>query len=59
VQLPSKSAFIITAYPVSMKAGDFLAVGLAAILFTLLVSLYPAGKAAAIATSRSLENKME
>jgi lipoprotein-releasing system permease protein len=59
VQLPSKSAFIISAYPVSMKAGDFLAVGLAAILFTLLVSLYPAGKAAAIATTRSLENKME
>jgi len=59
VQLPSKSAFIITAYPVSMKTGDFIAVGLAAILFTLLVSLYPAGKAAAIATSRSLENKME
>ncbi|AOS83650.1 ABC transporter permease [Chlorobaculum limnaeum] len=59
VQLPSKSAFIISAYPVSMKTGDFLAVGVAAILFTLLVSLYPAGKAAAIATSRSLENKME
>mgnify|MGYP001806044535 CR=1 FL=1 len=59
VQLPSKSAFIISAYPVSMKPGDFLAVGVAAILFTLLVSLYPAGKAAAIATSRSLESKME
>ncbi|UWX58560.1 FtsX-like permease family protein [Chlorobaculum sp. MV4-Y] len=59
VQLPSKSAFIISAYPVSMKAGDFFAVGAAAILFALLVSLYPAGKAAAIATSRSVENKME
>jgi lipoprotein-releasing system permease protein len=59
VRLPSKSAFIITAYPVSMKGGDFLAVSIAAILFTLLVSLYPATKAAAIAASRSLENKME
>jgi len=59
VQLPSKSAFIISAYPVSMKTGDFLAVGVVAILFSLIVSLYPASKAAAIATSRSLENKME
>ncbi|NTU52880.1 MAG: ABC transporter permease [Chlorobiaceae bacterium] len=59
VQLPSKSAFIISAYPVSMKTGDFLAVGSAAIILTLLVSLYPAGKAAAIATSRSLEDKSE
>ncbi|MGC8775439.1 MAG: ABC transporter permease [Chlorobaculum sp.] len=59
VQLPSKSAFIISAYPVSMKTGDFLAVGAAALFFTLLVSLYPAGKAAVIATSQSLENKME
>jgi lipoprotein-releasing system permease protein len=59
VQLPSKSAFIISAYPVSMKTVDFLAVGAAAILFTFLVSLYPAGKAATIATSRSLENKSE
>lgn len=59
VQLPSKSAFIISAYPVSMKSGDFLAVGVAAMLLTLLVSLYPARKAAAIATSRSLEDKSE
>jgi len=59
VQLPSKSAFIISAYPISMKTGDFLAVGAAALFFTLLVSLYPASKAAVIATSQSLENKME
>jgi len=59
VKLPSESAFIIKAYPVSMQAWDFVAVGAAAMLFTLLVSLYPAGKAAAIATSRSLENKSE
>jgi lipoprotein-releasing system permease protein len=59
VQLPSKSAFIISAYPVSMKAGDFFAVGVSAIILTLLVSLYPAGKAAAIATSHALEDKSE
>ncbi|HHE31340.1 MAG TPA: ABC transporter permease [Chlorobaculum parvum] len=57
VKLPSESAFIIKAYPVSMQAWDFVAVGAVAMLFTLLVSLYPAGKAAAIATSRSLEDK--
>lgn len=59
VQLPSKSAFIISAYPVSMKAEDFIVTAVVAILLTLLVSLYPAGKAAAIATSRSLETKSE
>lgn len=57
VQLPSQSAFIIKAYPVAMQPWDFVTVGVAAMVFTLLVSLYPAGKAAAIATSRSLEDK--
>ncbi|NTV01383.1 MAG: ABC transporter permease [Chlorobiaceae bacterium] len=59
VQLPSKSAFIIDAYPVSMHAADFLTVGIATIALCLLVSLYPAGKAAAIATSHSLDSKSE
>jgi lipoprotein-releasing system permease protein len=59
VQLPSKSAFIISAYPVSMKPVDFLAVGVSTVVLCLLVSLYPAGKAAAIATSKSLENKVD
>jgi lipoprotein-releasing system permease protein len=57
VHLPSKSAFIIATYPVSMKTGDFVAVAVSTVALCLLVSLYPAGKAAAIATSRSLENK--
>jgi len=57
VELPSKSAFIINAYPVSMKAGDFLVVGLTAIVLTFLVSLYPAGKASSIAMSHSLDSK--
>ena len=57
VQLPSKSAFIIQAYPVNMQAGDFIAVSITAILLCLLVSLYPARKAALIATSRSLDLK--
>ena len=57
VQLPSKSAFIIHAYPVNMQAGDFIAVSITAILLCLLVSLYPARKAALIATSRSLDLK--
>ena len=57
VQLPSKSAFIIQAYPVNMQAGDFLTVSITAILLCLLVSLYPARKAALIATSRSLDLK--
>ena len=57
VELPSKSAFIIQAYPVNMQAGDFIAVGITAILLCFLVSLYPARKAAVIATSRSLDLK--
>jgi lipoprotein-releasing system permease protein len=57
VKLPSRSAFIIDAYPVSMKTGDFIAVGLTAIALTLLVSIYPARKAAAVATSHSLASK--
>ncbi|NTW52902.1 MAG: ABC transporter permease [Chlorobiaceae bacterium] len=59
IQLPSKSAFIISAYPVSMKPLDFLAVGFSTVLLCLLVSLYPAGKAAAIATSKSLDSKVD
>ncbi|NTU68217.1 MAG: ABC transporter permease [Chlorobiaceae bacterium] len=59
VQLPSKSAFIIDAYPVSMHAGDFLVVGISTIILCLLVSLFPAGKAAAIATSHTLDSKSE
>ncbi len=57
VQLPSKSAFIIHAYPVTMLAGDFIVVSITATLLCLLVSLYPARKAALIATSRSLDFK--
>jgi lipoprotein-releasing system permease protein len=57
VQLPSKSAFIIQAYPVNMQVGDFIAVSITAILLCFLVSLYPARKAALIATSRSLDLK--
>jgi lipoprotein-releasing system permease protein len=57
MQLPSKSAFIIPAYPVNMQAGDFIAVSITAILLCFLVSLYPARKAALIATSRSLDLK--
>ena len=57
VQLPSKSAFLISAYPVSMHAGDFITVGATAVLFCLAVSLYPARKAAFIATSHSLDVK--
>ncbi len=58
-QLPSKSAFIIDAYPVSMHAEDFLVVGISTFLLCLLVSLYPASRAAAIATSQSLETRAE
>ncbi|MDT9547373.1 MAG: FtsX-like permease family protein [Chlorobium phaeovibrioides] len=57
VRLPSKSAFIIEAYPVSMEMGDFLAVACAAILLSLAVSIYPARNAAAIARSQSLAMK--
>jgi lipoprotein-releasing system permease protein len=57
VQLPSKSAFIIQAYPVNMQTGDFIAVSIMAILLCFMVSLYPARKAALIATSRSLDLK--
>lgn len=57
VQLPSKSAFIIQAYPVNMQTGDFIAVSIMAILLCFLVSLYPARKAALIARSRSLDLK--
>jgi lipoprotein-releasing system permease protein len=57
VELPSKSAFLISSYPVSMHAGDFVTVGATAILLCLAVSIYPARKAAQIATSRSLDVK--
>jgi lipoprotein-releasing system permease protein len=57
VQLPSKSAFIIHAYPVYMQTGDFIAVGLTAIALSFAVSLYPARKAALIATNRSPDLK--
>ncbi|NTW69302.1 MAG: ABC transporter permease [Chlorobiaceae bacterium] len=57
VKLPSKSAFIIDAYPVSMQLNDFIAVSILAILLCIAVSLYPARKAALIATSRSLDLK--
>jgi lipoprotein-releasing system permease protein len=57
VQLPSKSAFIIDAYPVSMQASDFFVAGATAIALCFAVSLYPARKAALIATSRSLDLK--
>ncbi len=51
VPLPSTSAFIIDTYPVQMQAGDFVIVAITSILLTLLVSLYPARKAALIATA--------
>ena len=57
VQLPSKSAFIIPAYPVSMHLEDFIIVGITGVTLCLLVSLYPARKAAMIATSNSLDQK--
>jgi len=57
VELPSKSAFIIHSYPIDMQVGDFIAVSITAILLCFLVSLYPARKAALIATSRSLDLK--
>ncbi len=55
VELPSRSAFIIHSYPVNMQVGDFIAVGITAILLCFAVSFYPARKAALIATSRSLD----
>lgn len=57
VRLPSQSAFIIEAYPVSIEWGDFVAVSISAVLLCLLVSLWPARKAAQIARSRSLDMK--
>jgi len=55
--LPSKSAFIIDSYPINMQVGDFITVGITSILLCFAVSLYPARKAALIATSRSLDLK--
>ncbi len=57
LKMPSKSAFIIDTYPVSMQTVDFLAVSLATITVSLLVSLYPAFTAARIAGSKSLSDK--
>ncbi len=57
VQLPSQNAFIIKSYPVNMHPADFIVVAVTAILLCFAVSLYPARKAAAIATSRSLDLK--
>ncbi len=57
VELPSKSAFIIHSYPIDMQIGDFIAVGITAIMLCVAVSLYPARKAALIAASSSLDLK--
>ncbi len=57
VELPSKSAFIIDAYPVNMLLSDFLIVSGTTVAVSLLVSLYPAFKAAGIAGSKSLSDK--
>ena len=57
VQLPSKSAFIISAYPVSMHLDDFIIVAITGVMLCLAVSLYPARKAALIATANSLDQK--
>jgi lipoprotein-releasing system permease protein len=59
VELPSRSAFIIHSYPINMQVGDFIAVSITAIILCFLVSLYPARKAALIATSRSLDLKTD
>ncbi len=59
VQLPSKSAFIIPAYPVSMNLDDFVIVAITGVILCLAVSLYPARKAAIIATSSSLNQKTD
>lgn len=53
VQLPSKSAFIIDAYPVHMVAGDFLVVGLSTVALALLVSIFPARRASRAAEERT------
>jgi lipoprotein-releasing system permease protein len=53
VQLPSKSAFIIPAYPVSINLADFVIVAISSITLCLLVSLYPAQKAAKIAATKT------
>ncbi|WP_287373638.1 FtsX-like permease family protein [Prosthecochloris sp.] len=57
IELPSKSAFIIEAYPVSMQTSDFVVVSVATIAVSLLVSLYPAFKAAGIAGSKNLSDQ--
>jgi len=57
IEMPSKSAFIIDAYPVNMQIPDFLIVSGTTIAVSLLVSLYPAFKAAGIAGSKSLADK--
>ncbi|TCD47513.1 ABC transporter permease [Chlorobium sp. N1] len=53
VQLPSKSAFVIDAYPVHMVPSDFLVVGLSSIALSLLVSIFPARKASRSAEERT------
>jgi len=58
IELPSKSAFIIDAYPVSMQVSDFLIVSCVTVGVSVLVSLYPAFKAAGIAGSKALADKV-
>jgi lipoprotein-releasing system permease protein len=50
VPLPYAESFIIRAYPVSMMTSDFLAVILAALMLIFLATLYPAQRAALLAT---------
>ncbi len=51
VPLPYAESFIIRAYPVSMMVSDFLTVIFAALVLIFLASLYPAQRAAFLATS--------
>ncbi|MBC8044107.1 MAG: FtsX-like permease family protein, partial [Rhizobacter sp.] len=48
VKLYGSEAFIISAYPVTMNAADFLYVALATAIVSFIASLYPARKAAVI-----------
>jgi lipoprotein-releasing system permease protein len=58
VKLPYADAFIISAYPVSIDWTDFVVVAFAALLLTMLASLYPAAKAEHLSVTEAVRTSV-
>jgi len=58
VKLPYADSFIISAYPVSIDWTDFVVVAFAALLLTMLASLYPAAKAEHLSVTEAVRTSV-